>query len=170
MILIWIRVINSYLNLASWILNLIQFVIFHIEKAFLELYLKQHCVEAQGWGLEMSQRPASSDLNTFLNELCCHQFVFKILLSTVCYKVKFYNFSCLELPLLLFESEIFNSNSPISRIETELNIQLRFQQMWLVSRLQTSFTEIYVWAYICCLQIIYKLGIPLSSVLCLTMN
>lgn len=36
------------MNLASWILNLIQFGIFLIEKAFLELHLKQHCVEAQG--------------------------------------------------------------------------------------------------------------------------
>lgn len=63
-----LRIINANMNLASLILNLIQFCIFCIDKAFLELHHKHPWVEAQRWALEMSQRPASPDTNMFLTE------------------------------------------------------------------------------------------------------
>lgn len=44
-----LRIIKANMNLASLILNLIQFCILHIEKAFPELYHKQSWVEAQSW-------------------------------------------------------------------------------------------------------------------------
>lgn len=94
-----LRIINANMNLAALILNLIQFWIFPTDKAFPELHHKHPWVAAQGWALEMSQRPASPDANMFLTVVTplCIQGLF----ATVHFKVKFYSFSCLEAPLLL---------------------------------------------------------------------
>lgn len=94
-----LRIINANMSLAALILNLVQFWIFPIDKAFPELHHKHPWVAAQGWALEMSQRPASPDANMFLTVVTplCIQGLF----ATVHFKVKFCSFSCLEAPLLL---------------------------------------------------------------------